>query len=408
MTDTVLVVEDDALVREAIGQTLELEGYTPILAGSFIVAKDHIKRDFHGVVLSDIRMPGRDGLYLLDYVQTMDKDLPVILLTGEGDIPMAVAAITKGAFDFLEKPCANDVLIEAIIKAVRARNLVLENRRLKSAMTRGDVASRMIYGGSDKANVLRDQVRKIGVIEGAVLIEGAPGAGIAKVAEVIHLLSARAENPFGRVAGNGLEPHQLGELLNENADGTVFIDEFTALPIETQFALLDHIDRGQGARILAGCSIKLGAQDASLDKLDTDLRIRLEALRVVIPALKERPEDIPVIFREYVQRASEQANIASPEITPEVVAGLMAQEWPGNARALMNAAIRFALGVEQEQKTGELGLVEKLAQVERTLIVDALQKNHGNASATASQLLLPRKTFYDKLTKHGIRPENYR
>ncbi|MDG2341236.1 MAG: helix-turn-helix domain-containing protein, partial [Paracoccaceae bacterium] len=141
---------------------------------------------------------------------------------------------------------------------------------------------------------------------------------------------------------------------------------------------------------------------------DTDLRIRLEALRVVIPALKERPEDIPVIFREYVQRASEQANIASPEITPEVVAGLMAQEWPGNARALMNAAIRFALGVEQEQKTGELGLVEKLAQVERTLIVDALQKNHGNASATASQLLLPRKTFYDKLTKHGIRPENYR
>ena len=131
MTDTVLVVEDDALVREAIGQTLELEGYTPILAGSFIVAKDHIKRDFHGVVLSDIRMPGRDGLYLLDYVQTMDKDLPVILLTGEGDIPMAVAAITKGAFDFLEKPCANYVLIEAIIKAVRARNLVLENRRLK-------------------------------------------------------------------------------------------------------------------------------------------------------------------------------------------------------------------------------------------------------------------------------------
>ena len=118
MSKHVLVVEDEPLVREALGQTLELAGFRAELAGSFIVAKDHIAREFDGIVLSDIRMPGRDGLYLLDYAQSVDPDLPVILLTGEGDIPMAVGAIGKGAFDFLEKPCANDVLVEAVRKAL--------------------------------------------------------------------------------------------------------------------------------------------------------------------------------------------------------------------------------------------------------------------------------------------------
>ena len=125
MTGPVLVVEDDAAVREALGQTLELAGFQPRLASAFIVAKDHIEPDFDGVVLSDIRMPGRDGMHLLDYAQSVDADLPVILLTGEGDIPMAVSAMSRGAFDFLEKPCGNEVLIGAVTRAMRARRLVV-------------------------------------------------------------------------------------------------------------------------------------------------------------------------------------------------------------------------------------------------------------------------------------------
>ncbi|NNE80241.1 MAG: response regulator, partial [Silicimonas sp.] len=114
MTGPVIVVEDDALVREALGQTLELAGFTPYLAGSFVVAKDLITKEFEGVILSDVRMPGRDGLYLLDFAQSVDAELPVILLTGEGDIPTAVGAMSKGAFDFLEKPCSNDILTDTV------------------------------------------------------------------------------------------------------------------------------------------------------------------------------------------------------------------------------------------------------------------------------------------------------
>lgn len=407
MSDVVLVVEDDALVREALGQTLELEGYMPILASSFIVAKDHISADFEGVILSDIRMPGRDGLYLLDYVQSVDTELPVILLTGEGDIPMAVGAINKGAFDFLEKPCANDVLLEALRKALKTRHLVLENRRLRSEITRGDLAARLIFGVSDKAEALRNRVRKIAAVDGAVLIDGAPGTGIAKIADVVHQLSTRAQEPITRLPGAGLTPSQLETALSDNPSGTLFLDEFSAMPGESQFSLLEHIDAGTGARILAGSTSDL-VSEVGAGTVNPDLFYHLEALKISIPALKDRPEDIPVIFRDYVRQASEQANVREPEITPDVLAGIMARDWPGNTRALMNEATRFVLGLDGQSQGENLGLVEKMAQVERTLIIDALQKNQGNASATATQLKLPRKTFYDKLTKHRIKPEDFR
>ena len=362
MSKHVLVVEDEPLVREALGQTLELAGFRAELAGSFIVAKDHIAREFDGIVLSDIRMPGRDGLYLLDYAQSVDPDLPVILLTGEGDIPMAVGAIGKGAFDFLEKPCANDVLVEAVRKALRARALVLENRRLRTQVARGDVAARMIFGVSDEAEALRDQVRRLAVLDDAVQISGAPGSGIAKVAEVLHMLSRRAEMGFVRVAGTGLTPDRLAGLLSENAKGTLFIDEFAAMPGETQFALLEHLDNAGRARVLAGTSVR---DNELASAALPDLFYHLDALRIRVPALAERPEDIPVIFRHYVQQVAEQSNITAPKVTPEIIADLMTQDWPGNTSALMNAATRFVLGLEAPLAGAAVGLVDKLAQVER-------------------------------------------
>lgn len=128
MTRRVLLVDDDRDVREALGQTLELADLLPTVAGSFVEAKDHLTPAFDGVVISDIRMPGRDGFYLLDYVRDVDPDLPVILLTGEADIPMAVRAMAAGAYDFLEKPCAPQELVAAVERAQKARRLVLENR----------------------------------------------------------------------------------------------------------------------------------------------------------------------------------------------------------------------------------------------------------------------------------------
>ncbi|MEC8795004.1 MAG: response regulator, partial [Pseudomonadota bacterium] len=190
MITKILVVDDDPPVREALGQTLELADFEPILTGSYIEAKDHLTPDFAGIVLSDIRMPGKDGFALLEYAQKVDADLPVVLLTGEGDIPMAVRGMSAGAFDFLEKPCAPKDLIAVVEKALRTRALILENRRLKAQLETGDAAARMLFGMSAQADELRARVRSVARTTAEVLITGAPGSGTAKVAEVIHLLSA--------------------------------------------------------------------------------------------------------------------------------------------------------------------------------------------------------------------------
>jgi len=407
MTGPVLVVEDDAAVREALGQTLELAGFQPHLASAFIVAKDHIDPDYDGVVLSDIRMPGRDGMHLLDYVQSVDADLPVILLTGEGDIPMAVSAISRGAFDFLEKPCGSEVLIGAVTRAMRARRLVVENRQLKAEVERGDSAARLIFGQSAQSEALRAQVRRIAGLDGPVLIEGAPGTGTAKIADVLNRLSARSQKPFLRVAAAAMRPTELDQHLEHTRAGSLYLGEVTHLPLETQFRLQDHLDSAEGARVLAGSTADMPAALAD-GSFNRDLYYHLETLRIRIPALSERPEDIPEIFRQYVAEAAETAGVPEPQVKVDVIAALMARDWPGNTRALMNEAMRFVLGLDPLQDSGQPGLVEKLDQVERTLLVDALKRHHGNASATAVELKLPRKTLYDKFARHGIKPGDYR
>ena len=222
MIRNVLVVDDDANVREALGQTLELAELQPTLASAFIAAKDHISKEFQGIVLSDIRMPGRDGFHLLDYAQNVDPDLPVVLLTGEGDIPMAVRAVGKGAFDFLEKPCAPDDLIPVLERALKTRALVLENRRLKAFMETGDAAARMLFGQSSQAERLRDRVRRVAMLETEVLVNGPRGSGVPKVAEVLHLSSARSKGPFEKRAAAGLTRDGLRQACNDAAGGACF------------------------------------------------------------------------------------------------------------------------------------------------------------------------------------------
>ncbi|MEO1604613.1 MAG: sigma-54 dependent transcriptional regulator [Pseudomonadota bacterium] len=408
MSRNVLVVDDDAAVRDAISQTLELADMHPFAAASFVAAKDRIRADFDGVILSDIRMPGRDGFHLLGYTRKVDPDLPVILLTGEGDIPMAVQAIGQGAFDFLEKPCAPADLVAVIERAFKTRSLVLENRRLRELVESGDPAARMIFGRSDLADGLRARVRRVGPLETEVLVTGAPGTGISKVAEVVHLSSPRSKAPFVKRAAKGLDPDALEEALVAGKGGSLFVDEITQMPAATQLLLIEAIEAGSETRLIAGSTRDLAAS-VEARELNVDLYYRLEVMPVRIPSLSERREDIPVLFRHYVDQASEQAGLDPPEITPVVIAELMAQDWPGNARALMSAAMRFALGVEHDAAAEVgLGLVEQMAQVERSILAQALRRHAGQATAAAEELKLPRKTFYDKLARHGIRPEEFR
>ncbi|WP_299149803.1 sigma-54 dependent transcriptional regulator [uncultured Tateyamaria sp.] len=408
MTVQVLVVDDDAAVRDALAQTLELADLSPLTAGSFVVAKDHITRDFDGVIVSDIRMPGRDGFYLLAHTRKVDADLPVILLTGEGDIPMAVQAMREGAFGFLEKPCAPSDLLSVLERALKARALVLENRRLRTLVESGDPAARMLFGESVQANGLRARVRLVAPLETEVLVTGAPGTGISKVAEVIHLSSLRSKAPFVKRAAADLAPRVLAKALDVAAEGSLFLDEITRLPAASQLALLEALEGGARARLIAGSTSDLGAAvEAGL--LNADLYYRIEVMPVRIPSLSERPEDIPVLFRHYVAQAAEQAGLSAPEIGPDHMAALMAQDWPGNARSLMSAAMRFVLGMPEEiGKVADQGLAEQLARVERALLIAALGRQNGHASAAAEALKLPRKTFYDKLKRYGIRAEDYR
>jgi len=370
----VLLVEDDAPVREALVQSLLLAECEPVTASSFVVAKDHISAGFQGVIVSDIRMPGRDGFHLLAHVQQIDPDLPVILLTGEGDIPMAVRAMGEGAFGFLEKPCAPNDLMAVIERALKTRALVLENRALRAQLVSGDPAARLIFGVSAQAEALREQVRDI----------------------------ARAGSER---SGAGLDLAALDVALHEAKGGTLFIDEIIAMPAQTQFHLLEQLETGGAVRLIGGGADIRAMQNA----LNPDLFYRLEIGRAHIPALAERPEDIPVLFRQYVAQAAEQSGISAPEIGPDHIAMLMAQEWPGNARALMSAAMRFVLGVDAPQaRDSELGLSEQMAQVERALLISALERYQGQASVAAKALKLPRKTFYDKLARYGLKPEEFR
>ena len=410
MTTRVLVVDDERDVREALGQMLELADLEPHVVSSVIEAKDHISPDFEGVILTDIRMPGRDGFHLLDHVRRVDDALPVILLTGEGDIPMAVRAMSEGAYGFLEKPCGAEDMLPIIRKALTSRGLVLENRRLKRALEQGDAAARMLYGTSRQAEDLRARVRAVARSSAEVLITGEPGVGTPKVAEVIHLLSGAVSRPFVKRASAQLSVTELGAAIEEAGHGTLYLDEVAALAPQVQFALMDILENGCAARIVSGTTQDIEAA-AREGRFHTDLFYRLDLMRVRVPSLRERTEDIPVLFRHYVRQACEQANLPEPEIPQDYLGQLMSRDWPGNARALMNAAMRFALGVREDagpEGGAPLGLAEQMARVERSLLVDALVRTGGNAQAAAEALKLPRKTFYDKLARHGIRPQAYR
>ena len=251
---------------------------------------------------------------------------------------------------------------------------------------------------------MRAEARRAAAEGGEVLIEGPPGSGTSKIAEVVHLLSSRARGPFVKRASAGMSEAAIQDALTEAAGGTLFLDEIGALPPDAQFALSEALD-GTSARLVAGTYRDL-ATEAEQGAIHADLYWRFSR-RIRVPPLSERPDDIPVLFRHYVRLAAEQSGTQAPPVTEDYVARLMTRDWPGNARGLMSYAMRFVLGAEPREE-GPLSLADRMARYEHTLLSAALREHGGRAAQAAEALQVPRKTFYDKLAKHGLRPEDYR
>lgn len=420
----ILLVDDDPVVREALGQSLDIAGYSVVFAGSFIEAIDHISPAFEGVVLSDVRMPGKDGFALLARCRQVDKDLPVVLITGEGDVPMAVRAMDAGALNFVEKPVSNERLIEVVARACDLRKTVLENRALKARMAAKDAAERLIIGQSEAMQNLRRQLRVVASAHSDALITGETGVGKELAARVIHALSG-GNAPFiavncGMLTAGLTQAVLFGDNSRKGAfaranGGTLFLDEIGAMPLDQQVNLLRILEE-RSVEDRFGTSQRLdirvlAASHESLPEMVTegrfrpDLFFRLDVARLQIPPLRDRREDIGVLYKHFLEAAQAELGLPSGQIA---LADLLAKNWPGNARELRNHARRAAMGLDDKEGEPEIGLAAALGRVEAHLIEQSLLRHQGHIPKVCEALGLPRKTLYDKLKRHGIKPEHFR
>ncbi|WP_187335358.1 sigma-54-dependent transcriptional regulator [Novosphingopyxis iocasae] len=437
----VAFVDDDADLRRANIQSLELEGLVPQPFASGDDALARIDRDFEGVVVTDLRMPGMDGMQLLAALRERDPDLPVVLITGHGDVPLAVKAIRDGAYDFLTKPYHPETLLRSLRRALEQRSLVLDNRRLRAEAERAATSSALI-GPSPQTELLRRTIDQLGPAEIDILIEGETGTGKSLVAGLLHRASGRGGKPmvtldaaalpeasveselFGHYAGAfpGAQHSRSGRVMSANY-GTLFIDNLDALPLAIQPKLLRLIedrvilplgsDRVEpiDVRLIAASERDLGREVAEGRFLGA-LYYRLNAVTLQVPPLRERRSDIPVLFAHFLDEAAARQKRTVPDIGPGLWRRFDTDTWPGNVRELMHLAERHVLGLKDFEDTdapvGILSLRERVASFEKQQIVHALCRTGGDIRQTMVLLELPRKTLYDKMNRFGISPSDWR
>ncbi|MBY5521120.1 sigma-54-dependent transcriptional regulator [Rhizobium leguminosarum] len=438
----VALIDDDKDLRRATAQTLELAGFSVSAYDGAKAALAELPADFAGPVVTDIRMPEIDGLQLFATLQGMDVDLPVILMTGHGDIPMAVQAIQDGAYDFIAKPFAADRLVQSVRRASEKRRLVLENRMLRKAAE--DAQENLpLIGQTPVMENLRNILRHIADTDVDVLVAGETGSGKEVVAQLLHQWSHRRKGNFvalncgalpetvieselfGHEAGafTGAQKRRTGRIEHASG-GTLFLDEIESMPAATQVKMLRVLEmreitplgtnevRPVDLRVVAAAKIDLGDPSVRGDFRE-DLYYRLNVVTISIPPLRERRDDIPLLFSHFAARAAERFRRDVPPLSPDMRRHLASHPWPGNVRELSHYAERVVLGVEgggtaavAPQPT-DATLPERLERYEAEIIRDALSANDGDVRRTIEALGIPRKTFYDKLQRHGINRGGY-
>jgi DNA-binding NtrC family response regulator len=439
-TMKVAIVDDEQDMRQSIGQWLALSGFETETYASAEDALREIKPDFPGVVISDIRMPGMDGMALLKRLLSMDSGLPVILITGHGDVPMAVEAMRLGAWDFLEKPFNPDRMTELAKKAVQSRKLTLENRALRTELADAPVLMRRLVGTSPMMERLREDILDLGQADAHVLIDGETGTGKTLVAHALHAVGPRAGRRFVALSCAAFDEAQLAArlfgpaepgmplpLVEEARGGTLLLEDIEALPPALQARLVTFLnDQGSPpeTRVIAICNEH--HEDRTVeDALRPDLYYRLAALKITLPPLRSRGEDILALFTAYSEQFAEEYGCEPPQVAAQEAAQLLQAPWPGNVRQLINIAERAVL--QSRRGTGSIAsllmadneaagpalttegkpLKEHVEAFERMLIDNAMRRNRGSIVAVMEELSLPRRTLNEKMAKYGLSRADY-
>jgi two-component system, NtrC family, C4-dicarboxylate transport response regulator DctD len=440
---TILFIDDEPDLRAANVQALELADLPVVGYGDANQALRRVSKDFDGIVVSDLRMPGMDGIELFAALRAIDPQLPVILISGHADVPTAVGALREGAFDFLAKPFASDHLIATCRRALETRQLVLENRRLRAAAAAAADSDSPLIGESAVMVRLRETIAQVARADIDVLVEGETGSGKELVARLLHRQGPRGARPFVAVNCGALpEAHAEAELFGhargavahgrleqtgriaQSDRGTLFLDEIDSMASPVQAKLLRVLEEREvvplGAeapvavdlRVVAAAKRDLGEAMAA-GAFRSDLFYRLNVVRLRVPPLRERRGDIPLLFAHFVESAATGlAGGGGFVMTDAIRRHLSEHDWPGNVRELRNFAQGAVLGLTSGRagaSPASLGtLAERLDRFERAVIAETLAETSGNVSDAVRLLGTPRKTLYDKMRRLGLRAERFR
>lgn len=436
----VAIVDDEKDMRQSISQWLALSGFDTETFASAEEALKSLGPDYPGVVVSDIRMPGMDGMQFLKRLMGIDSALPVIIITGHGDVPMAVEAMRVGAYDFLEKPFNPDRMTELAKNATRSRRLTLDNRALRRELGDGTTIMRKLIGSSPDMERMREDILDLGQADGHVLIEGETGTGKTLVAHALHAVGARAGRKFVLVSCAMHDEATLSQkLFGGDADsgdvpaikaargGTLVLEDIEAMSGTLQARLLSVINE-QGTpsetRIIAICNLQEAGKTCE-DALRPDLFYRLAAMRIVLPPLRQRGEDILTLFTRMTEDFAEEYGCDAPGVSAQEAAQLLQAPWPGNVRQLINIAERAVLqsrrgsgtiasllmadndDVQPVMTTEGKPLKEYVEAFERMLIDNTMRRHKGSIVNVMKELSLPRRTLNEKMAKYGLTRSDY-
>ena len=447
-TAPLLVVDDDLYLLAAIKQTLTLGGYAVATFHDPEKALAAISENSYSAVIADIKMPKMDGIELFRHIQDIDTELPVILITGHGDVEMAVSAIKKGAYDFLQKPVDEDILIASIERAVEKRRLIMENRSLNDRLKKQRKGYHFhgLVGGHPVMQRLYEIIEAVAEENDPVMLYGETGTGKELVARAIHDVGNRYGRPFVPVNMGAMPVDMIESELFGHAkgaftgaiqqkqgkfeyaeDGTIFLDEICSMPIALQSKLLRVLEEKTVTPLGSNISIPIRARIIAATNKDLeqeigrgtfrqDLYFRLNVLPVKTPALRERKEDIPLLVEHFRLEYCHDRQLNVEPFSAEVIEQIKQHDWPGNIRELKNQVRRICIfGVQENvgKKPITTDIVKKslsqqtllkpfLDQVEKEYLIEVLRKNKGLVPLTHNELGISRKSLYDKINKYGI------